>query len=55
MDLVAYHRGYRERLGRWLLNPFDLHVLGDWMDFIFSTPAMPPAGRGDASRASPVL
>ncbi len=56
MKLADYHRGYRERLGRWLLNPFYIHALGDWMDYIFSTPAMClRPGPGDALQAPSVL
>jgi len=33
MDLAEYHRGYRERLGRWMLNPWDLEALWEWLSW----------------------
>jgi hypothetical protein len=31
MSLAEYHRGYRERLGRLLLNPFDINAFMEWL------------------------
>jgi hypothetical protein len=38
MSLAEYQRGYRERLGRVMLNPFDLTAFTDWLRWTFQNP-----------------
>lgn len=46
MTLEEYHRGYRERLGRVMLNPFDLNAFMDWLQWTARNPGPAVAWSG---------